>query len=74
MNKTADRQMEEIRFRMAFEQRLLDWRDSLRERDELVRGAYAAGVNRHRIFLLTGIARTTIQRILDGVSRETEAS
>jgi hypothetical protein len=35
------------------------------ERDELVRTAHAAGVSKNRIHTITGIARTTIDRILD---------
>jgi hypothetical protein len=35
------------------------------QRDDLVRAAYQAGVSKNRIFTLTGIARTTIDRILE---------
>jgi hypothetical protein len=35
------------------------------ERDDLVRAAYEAGVSKNRIHILTGIARTTIDRILE---------
>jgi hypothetical protein len=35
------------------------------ERDELVHAAYQAGVSKNRIHAITGIARTTIDRILD---------
>ena len=35
-----------------------------RNRDKAVFAAYRAGVNKHRIHELTGIARTTIDRIL----------
>jgi hypothetical protein len=35
------------------------------ERDELVRAAHQAGVSKNRIYGLTGIARTTIDRILE---------
>jgi hypothetical protein len=31
----------------------------------MVRGAIWAGISKHRIHLLTGIARTTIDRIVD---------
>jgi hypothetical protein len=34
-------------------------------RDELVRAAFAAGLSKHRIHQLSGIARTTIDRILE---------
>src|ERR1700728_1535320 len=43
------------------------------QRDELVRAAHQAGVSKNRIFALTGIARTTIDRILEapmGTPRE----
>ena len=35
------------------------------ERDELVHAAYQAGVSKNRIYVLTGIARTSIDRILE---------
>jgi hypothetical protein len=35
------------------------------QRDELVQAAYRAGVSKNRIFTITGIARTTIDRILE---------
>lgn len=35
------------------------------QRDELVQAAHRAGVNKNRIHVLTGIARTTIDRILE---------
>ena len=43
---------------------LLAWRDSYYRRDGLVRAARAAGVSKYRIHLITGIARSTIDRIL----------
>jgi hypothetical protein len=45
------------------EQALMAWASI--ERDELVRAAHAAGVSKNRIHLITGIARTTIDRILE---------
>jgi hypothetical protein len=45
------------------EQALLAWASI--ERDELVRAAHEAGVSKNRIHTLTGIARTTIDRILE---------
>jgi hypothetical protein len=39
-----------------------------KQRDDVIRSAYAAGVPVNKIFLITGIARTTIQRVLDGES------
>jgi hypothetical protein len=35
------------------------------ERDELVRAAHKAGISKNRIHTITGIARTTIDRILE---------
>jgi hypothetical protein len=35
------------------------------QRDELVQAAYRAGVSKQRVFALTGLARTTIDRILE---------
>jgi len=34
------------------------------DRDNMIRRARAAGITKHRIHALTGIARTTIDRIL----------
>jgi hypothetical protein len=43
------------------------------KRDNAVFAAYRAGVNKHRIHELTGIARTTIDRILsDSHERRTD--
>lgn len=36
------------------------------DRDRLVRNAHAAGVSKNRIHTITGLARTTIDRILAG--------
>jgi hypothetical protein len=41
-----------------------DRRESDETRDDLVRGAVAAGISKHRVHVLTGIARTTIDDIL----------
>lgn len=49
--------------RQEAEQALRAW--ATIERDELVRAAHDAGVSKNRIFTITGIARTTIDRILD---------
>ncbi|MDH2428408.1 hypothetical protein [Sphaerisporangium sp. TRM90804] len=43
---------------------LSEWAANVARRDDLVRAANAAGVSKHRIHTLTGIARTTIDRIL----------
>lgn len=45
------------------EKALTDWAANNARRDDLVRAARAAGVSKNRIHVLTGIARTTIDRI-----------
>lgn len=45
------------------EKALTDWAANNARRDDLVRAARAAGVTKNRIHVLTGIARTTIDRI-----------
>ncbi len=46
------------------EQMLTEWALVTRDRDNRVRSAVAAGVTRYRVEQLTGIAKTTIIRIL----------
>ena len=43
---------------------LSEWASVTRDRDNRVRAAVAAGVSKHHVHLLTGISRTTIDRIL----------
>ena len=43
---------------------LFEWRTVVLNRDERVRAAVAAGLTKHRISVLTGIGRSTIDRIL----------
>lgn len=54
----------------AIEQALSRWADRRlqhdADRDSLVRLAVAQGITKHRVHLLTGIARTTIDRIVNG--------
>lgn len=54
--------------REAIEFALTGWGERSRvvaaERDPLVRGAVARGISKHRVHVLTGIARTTIDDIL----------
>lgn len=54
--------------REALEYALSCWAARRREtdetRDDLVRGAVAAGISKHRVHVLTGIARTTIDKIV----------
>jgi DNA-binding phage protein len=49
---------------VAAEQELIQYRRTVEGRDDMVRRARAAGVSKNRIHVLTGIARTTIDRIL----------
>ena len=46
------------------EQMLSEWVIVTRDRDSRVRAAVAAGVSKHRVHQLTGISRSTIDRIL----------
>ncbi|MFD5910189.1 DUF6003 family protein [Streptomyces massasporeus] len=48
----------------AAERELNQYRRTVEGRDGMVRRARAAGVSKNRIHVLTGIARTTIDRIL----------
>ncbi len=40
------------------------WRENQDRRDALIKAANAVGVTKHQIHVLTGLARTTIDRIL----------
>lgn len=44
---------------------LKHWRENDDQRDGIVRAANQAGVSKHAIHVITGLARTTIDRILD---------
>ena len=46
------------------EQMLAEWVTVTRSRDERVRAAVAAGLSKHRVHVLTGIGRSTIDRVL----------
>lgn len=46
------------------EESLTDYAATVASRDERVRAAVAVGVSKHRVHILTGIARTTIDTIL----------
>jgi len=48
------------------EQMLTEWALVTRDRDNRVRRAVAAGVSKYRVNQLTGIGRSTIDRILAG--------
>jgi hypothetical protein len=43
---------------------LAEWVTTTRSRDERVRAAVAAGLSKHRVHQITGIGRSTIDRIL----------
>jgi hypothetical protein len=49
---------------------LVEWRIVVRSRDERVRVAVAAGLAKHRVSVLTGIGRSTIDRILAAANEE----
>ena len=46
------------------EELLIEWVTVTRDRDNRVRAAVAAGVSKYRVNQLTGIGRSTIDRIL----------
>jgi len=46
------------------EQALAEWKQNADRRDELIRAAYAAGVNIRRISQLAGLSRNTVYNIL----------
>ena len=48
------------------EQMLSEWAIITRDRDTRVRTAVAAGLSKHRVHRITGIGRSTIDRILAG--------
>jgi DNA invertase Pin-like site-specific DNA recombinase len=56
--------MAELTVRQAREL-LADWAVVVRSRDERVRTAVASGLSKSEVSRLTGIARSTIHRILD---------
>ena len=56
---------DEWREQQASEIALADWAEQNGRRDDLVRQAIRLGVSKHRVHVLTGIARTTIDRIVD---------
>lgn len=48
------------------ERELTRYRETLDGRDDMVRRARVAGLSKNRIHTLSGIARTTVDRILKG--------
>jgi len=52
------------------ERMLVEWATVTRSRDERVRAALAAGLSKHRISVVSGISRATIDRILAGPAAE----
>jgi len=55
----------EWREQQAAEIALAEWAEQNVRRDDLVRQAVRLGVSKHRVHVLTRIARTTIDRIVD---------
>jgi hypothetical protein len=53
------------------EQELAAWAAANEYRDEIIKGAYRAGVTKARIHAITGVARTTIDRVLQDPSPRT---
>ena len=49
---------------------LVEWRTVTRSRDERVRAAVAPGISKHRVSVLTGVGRFTIDRILASANEE----
>ena len=68
--------MEDLNLAQRAERVLGKWGEQRREsesvRDGMVRGAIWAGVAKHRVYVLTGIARTTIDRIAETVEVPTD--
>jgi hypothetical protein len=56
------------------EDALAGYAASLAGRDDLVLAALAAGITKHRIHVLSGIARTTIDKIVAGNGETGEPS
>jgi len=52
------------------ESMLTAWATARQDRDTMIRQALAAGLTKHRIHLLTGISRTTIDRIITNTNQE----
>jgi predicted transcriptional regulator len=46
------------------------WHENDSQRDDVVRSAREAGVSKYQIHQITGLARTTIDRILDGKEQQ----
>jgi len=53
------------------ERALVRWRTARENRDQLVRDAYAAGVSKYAIVKLTGLGRSTVDRILAAAGHAT---
>lgn len=56
------------------EKALVCYADTLGGRDRLVLAALSAGLSKHRIYVLSGIARTTIDKIIAGNGGTGEAT
>lgn len=49
----------------AAEELLITYRETIRSRDQIIILAYEAGLTKHQIYIHSGIARSTIDRILE---------
>jgi hypothetical protein len=49
---------------------LTAWAEAWQRRDEVVRAAWMAGLSKHHIHQITGLARSTVDRILPTEPRE----
>jgi hypothetical protein len=61
----------QLRRRRAAERHLREWAEVYRQRDKQVRSAVDAGLSVRDVHRVTGIARTTISRILAGMPAPT---
>ena len=62
--RASAREMEQREQQLAAEGMLRTWAKAHAARDEVIRAASEVGVSAHRIHRITGLARTTISRIL----------
>ena len=62
--RASAREIEQREQQLAAESMLRTWAKAHAARDEVIRAASEVGVSAHRIHRITGLARTTISRIL----------
>ena len=69
--KRTDARLREERRRLREGERMLEtWATEYKKRDEVIRSAVAAGISVRRVQQVTGIARTTVARILPLTARQ----